>query len=236
MKPIHTFKVKPSLPKKLEPLRELAYNIHWDWSIEGKKLFQRLDHNLWTSTNHNPVLMLGTISQERLNEVAEDKAFLAQMERSLQDLHHYLENRTWYHQARGKDHPQECFAYFCAEFGLAYSLPMYSGGLGILAGDHLKSASDLGLPLVAVGLLYQEGYFSQYLNADGWQQEYYPINDFYNMPLHLEHDENGKEIIIEVEYPGRIVYARIWRVQVGTIPLYLMDTNIEQNQNLMTMI
>ncbi len=231
MKPIHSFNVKPSLPKKLEPLRELAYNIHWDWSVEAKNLFQRLDRDLWSSSRHNPVLMLGTISQERLNEVAEDDGFLAQMDRAVQALNNYLESRVWYGQARGKDHPQECFAYFCAEFGLSYCLHLYSGGLGILAGDHLKSASDLGLPLVGVGLLYQEGYFSQYLNADGWQQEYYPINDFYNMPIILEHDTNGKEIIIEVEYPGRTIYARVWRVQVGTIPLYLLDTNIEQNKN-----
>lgn len=231
MKPIHKFNVKPALPKKLEPLRELAYNIHWDWSVEAKNLFQRLDRDLWTATHHNPVLMLGTISQERLNEVAEDDGFLAQMDRALQALHNYLESRVWYGQQRRKNESQECFAYFCAEFGLSYCLPLYSGGLGILAGDHLKSASDLGLPLVGVGLLYQEGYFYQYLNADGWQQEYYPINDFYNMPIILEHDANGKEIIIEVEYPGRTIYARVWRIQVGTIPLYLLDTNIEQNRN-----
>ena len=115
------------------------------------------------------------------------------------------------------------------EFGLVKALPIYSGGLGVLAGDHLKSASDLGLPLAGVGLLYQEGYFSQYLNADGWQQERYPLNDFYNMPLHLERNPDGSELRIEVDYPGRKVYARIWRVQVGTVPLYLMDTNIEPN-------
>jgi len=115
------------------------------------------------------------------------------------------------------------------EFGLAKCLPIYSGGLGVLAGDHLKSASDLGLPLVGVGLLYQEGYFSQYLNADGWQQEHYPINDFYNMPLHLERNADGSELRIEVDYPGRKVVARVWRVQVGTVPLYLLDTNIDIN-------
>ncbi len=253
MQPIRTFNVSPFLPKQLETLRKLAYNLHWDWNVETKDLFRRLDRDLWESSRHNPVLMLGTISQARLQEVAEDEGFLAQMERASQQLDNYLNERTWYRKQRGlasgqssalgvaskieeqlttdngQKTTQECYAYFCAEFGLVDCLPIYSGGLGVLAGDHLKSASDLGLPLVAVGLLYQEGYFAQYLNADGWQQERYPINDFYNMPLHLERNADGSELRIEVDYPGRTVYARVWRVQVGTVPLYLLDTNIEPN-------
>ncbi|HAG80033.1 MAG TPA: alpha-glucan phosphorylase [Cyanobacteria bacterium UBA12227] len=229
MQPIRTFNVSPSLPKPLEPLRKLAYNLHWDWNVETKDLFRRLDRDLWESSRHNPVLMLGTISQARLEEVAEDEGFLAQMERASRQLDDYLKERTWYRKHRGKTEVNECYAYFCAEYGLVDCLPIYSGGLGVLAGDHLKSASDLGLPLVAVGLLYQEGYFAQYLNADGWQQERYPANDFYNMPLHLERNPDGSEMRIEVNYPGRTVYARIWRVQVGTVPLYLLDTNIEPN-------
>jgi glycogen phosphorylase len=229
MQPIRTFNVSPSLPKPLEPLRKLAYNLHWDWNVETKDLFRRLDRDLWESSRHNPVLMLGIISQARLTEVAEDEGFLAQMERASRQLDEYLNERTWYRKHRGPTETSECYAYFCAEFGLVDCLPIYSGGLGVLAGDHLKSASDLGLPLIAVGLLYQEGYFAQYLNADGWQQERYPINDFYNMPLHLERNPDGSELRIEVDYPGRTVYARIWRVQVGTVPLYLLDTNIEPN-------
>ncbi len=229
MQPIFTFNVSPSLPSQLEPLRKLAYNLHWDWNVETKDLFRRLDRDLWESSRHNPVLMLGTISQERLQEVAEDEGFLAQMERAAQQLDDYLSERTWYRKHRASDDRQECYAYFSAEFGLTDCMPIYSGGLGVLAGDHLKSASDLGLPLVGVGLLYQEGYFAQYLNADGWQQERYPINDFYNMPLYLERNPDGSELRIAVDYPGRQVYARVWRVQVGTIPLYLLDTNIEPN-------
>ena len=248
MQPIRTFNVSPSLPSKLEPLRKLAFNLHWDWNVETKELFRRLDRDLWESSRHNPVLMLGNISQARLQEVAEDDGFLAHMDRAVRQLDEYLQERTWYRKQRRKveeakartEHipeasaltlgsSNECYAYFCAEFGLVDCLPIYSGGLGVLAGDHLKSASDLGLPLVAVGLLYQEGYFAQYLNADGWQQERYPVNDFYNMPLHLERNPDGSELRIEVEYPGRTVYARVWRVQVGTVPLYLMDTNIEPN-------
>ncbi|MEQ8757593.1 MAG: alpha-glucan family phosphorylase [Coleofasciculus sp. G1-WW12-02] len=229
MQPIRTFNVSPALPEALEPLRKLAYNLHWDWNVETKDLFRRLDRKLWESTRHNPVLMLGMISQARLEEVAEDDGFLAQMERASRQLDDYLKERTWYRKHRGNSDEKECYAYFCAEYGLVDCLPIYSGGLGVLAGDHLKSASDLGLPLVAVGLLYQEGYCAQYLNAEGWQQERYPTNDFYNMPLHLERNGDGEQVRIAVEYPGRTVYARVWRVQVGTVPLYLLDTNIEPN-------
>jgi starch phosphorylase len=229
MQPIRTFNVSPSLPPALNPLRKLAYNIYWDWNIEIKELFRRLDRDLWESTRHNPVAMLSQVSQARLQAAAIDDGFLAQMDRATQELDTYLQDRSWYKHQRSDRVGKECFAYFCAEFGLVDCLPIYSGGLGVLAGDHLKSASDLGLPLVGVGLLYQEGYFAQYLNADGWQQERYPINDFHNMPLHLERQADGSELRISVEYPGRIVYARVWRVQVGTVPLYLLDTNIEPN-------
>ncbi|MEO9123794.1 MAG: DUF3417 domain-containing protein, partial [Microcoleus sp.] len=164
MQPIRTFNVSPSLPGILEPLRKLAYNLHWDWNVDTKDLFRRLDRDLWDSSNQNPVLMLGTISQERLQEMAEDEGFIAQMNRAAQQLDDYLKNRAWYRKQRGTDR-KECYAYFSMEFGLVKALPIYSGGLGVLAGDHLKSASDLGLPLAGVGLLYQEGYFSQYLNA-----------------------------------------------------------------------
>ncbi|MBF2001214.1 MAG: alpha-glucan family phosphorylase [Synechococcales cyanobacterium M58_A2018_015] len=248
MKPIRTFNVSPSLPPRLEPLRQLAYNLHWDWNYETTDLFRRLDRDLWEASRYNPVLMLGTISQDRLREAAEDEGFLAHMDRAARQLEEYLNERTWYRKQRqpmvdhrtadalgsasGNASPQaisDCYAYFSAEFGLTTCLPIYSGGLGVLAGDHLKSASDLGLPLVGVGLLYQEGYFAQYLNPDGWQQERYPINDFYNMPLHLERQADGSELRISVDYPGRQVQARVWRVQVGTVPLYLLDTNIEPN-------
>ncbi|MBD2088922.1 alpha-glucan family phosphorylase [Microcoleus sp. FACHB-1515] len=242
MKPIRTFNVSPALPPQLEPLRKLAYNLHWDWNFETTDLFRRLDRDLWESSRYNPVLMLGTISQARLQEAAEDEGFLAQMDRAVRQLDSYLQERTWYRKNRKHDispaeshsaivaqPSQECYAYFSAEFGLTTALPIYSGGLGVLAGDHLKSASDLGLPLVGVGLLYQEGYFSQLLNADGWQQEFYPLNDFYNMPLYLERQPDGSELRIAVDYPGRTVYARVWRVQVGTVPLYMLDTNLPEN-------
>jgi starch phosphorylase len=230
MRPIRTFKVSPALPPRLEPLRALAYNLYWDWSDEVKELFRRLDPDLWEQSRQNPVLMLGTISQERLQTASTDDGFLAHLERAERELQDYLQERSWYQRQRGTD-TQECYAYFSAEFGLTTALPIYSGGLGVLAGDHLKSASDLGLPLVGVGLLYQQGYFQQYLTADGWQQERYPINDFYNLPLHLERQADGSELRIEVIFPQRVVYARIWRVDVGRVPLYLLDTNIPPNNS-----
>jgi glycogen phosphorylase len=231
MQPIRTFNVSPSLPPQLAPLQKLAYNLYWDWNIEIKDLFRRLDRDLWETTRHNPVATIAQVSQTRLQEAANDDGFLAHMERATAALADYQQSRDWYKKHHGNASPEAkpCFAYFCAEFGLVDCLPIYSGGLGVLAGDHLKSASDLGIPLVGIGLLYQQGYFAQYLGADGWQQERYPLNDFYNMPLELERKPDGSELRIAVEYPNRLVYARVWRVQVGTVPLYLLDTNIEPN-------
>jgi glycogen phosphorylase len=231
MQPIRTFNVSPSLPSKLAPLQKLAYNLYWDWNIEIKDLFRRLDRDLWETTRHNPVATIAQVSQTRLQEAADDDGFLAHMDRATAALADYQQSRDWYKKHHGNANPETkpCFAYFCAEFGLVDCLPIYSGGLGVLAGDHLKSASDLGIPLVGIGLLYQQGYFAQYLGADGWQQERYPLNDFYNMPLVLERKPDGTEIRIAVEYPNRLVYARVWRVQVGTVPLFLLDTNIEPN-------
>jgi starch phosphorylase len=238
MRPSHTFRVIPSLPHKLERLRDLAHNLWWSWNHPAIELIRRLDRDLWETSGHNPVLMLGTIRQERLERMAEDDGFLAQLERTYREFERYIKGRgTWYRKTHGEEAgaspatgSEHRIAYFSAEFGLTESLGIYAGGLGILAGDHLKSASDLGLPLVAVGLLYQQGYFRQYLNPDGWQQELYPDNDFYNLPLTLERQLSGKPLIVDVEYPGRVVKAQVWRAQVGRVPLYLLDTNIEGNR------
>ncbi len=227
--PIFSYNVAPSLPKQLEQLRELAYNLLWVWDHEILSLFMRLDPDLWETSNHNPVLMLGCIKQEQLLQASRDESFLAHLNRASERLNNYTKNpATWFQQT----HPSNdgaTIAYFSAEFGLTECLPNYSGGLGILAGDHLKSASDLGVPLVGIGLLYQEGYFRQYLNADGWQQEQYPDNNFYTLPISLVRDADGKPLLISVEYPERLIYAQIWYVQVGRVPLYLLDTNIPLN-------
>jgi starch phosphorylase len=228
-RPIYTYTVAPSLPKELESLHELAYNLLWVWDHDLMELLIRLDPDLWEKTNHNPVLMLGMISQERLNSAARDDALLAQLERGYQRYKSYLDTgSTWFRKTYSQVPPNQ-IAYFSAEFGLSECLQNYSGGLGVLSGDHLKSASDLGLPLVGIGLLYQQGYFRQYLNADGWQQERNPENDFYTLPITLEHTSEGKPLTINVDLPGRLLYAQIWRVKVGRIPLYLLDANIPLN-------
>lgn len=230
MQPIRTVEVVPFLPPQLESLRQLAYNLRWTWDHETVNLFRRLDRELWEKTGHNPVLMLGTINQEVLDEAAKDDAFLAYLERINQNSDRYLRNEsTWYKKQQRKDQ-EDLIAYFSAEFGISEALPIYSGGLGILSGDHVKAASDAGLPFVAVGIAYQQGYFRQYLNPDGWQQERYPVNDFYNMPITLMRQANGTPLIITVELPGRPVNIQVWKAQVGRVPLYLMDTNIPQRR------
>ena len=229
MKPIQTFSVVPRLPAPIEALRGLAYNLRWCWSHDTIELFRRLDNDLWERTGHNPALVLGSIAQERLEQAAHDDAFLAHLRRVQTNFDDYVNSTsTWFHKICGhEDHP--LVAYFSAEFGLTECLSIFAGGLGILAGDHLKSASDLGIPLVGIGLLYQQGYFKQYLSQSGWQQEAYEPNDFHNLPISHALDAHGKPLIIEVELAGRLVYAKVWRVQVGRNPLYLLDTNIEQN-------
>jgi starch phosphorylase len=229
MKPIRTFRLIPSLPAQLQRLRGLAYNLRWAWSHETIELFRRLDSDLWEETGHNPVLMLGTIDQSRLEEAAADEAFLAHLERASQDLSQYMSgDSAWFRRRHGTSEAP-VVAYFSAEFGLTECLSIFAGGLGVLAGDQLKSASDLGIPLVGVGLLYQQGYFRQYLNAAGWQQEAYEDNDFHNLPLVREAGPDGAPLIVKVPYPDGKVLAQIWRAQVGRVPLYLLDTNIAAN-------
>ena len=230
MKPKKKYNVVPNIPEALEALRKLAYNIRFSWRGEIRDLFQRIDPGLWTDCKHNPVLMLGLVSQDRLEELSRDQGFTAQLERISQDFDRYLSRPRI---KAGDYSPEKEFrvAYFSAEFGLAGCLPIYSGGLGILAGDHLKSASDLNIPLVGVGLLYQEGYFSQYLSSDGWQMETYPVNDFNNMPVKLIRDSNGKPVQVSVDFKGEKVNILVWRVDVGRVPLYLLDTNLPSNSS-----
>jgi starch phosphorylase len=221
--------VIPSLPAALVTLKELAYNLWWAWNPEAIELFLRLDRDAWEESGHNPVRMLGMVDQSAIDRAAQEDAFLAHLERVHLAFQRYMAApANWYH----KNHeplPDASIAYFCFEFGLTECLPIYSGGMGVLAGDYLKSASDLGVPMVAVGLLYQRGYFRQYLNADGWQGELYPELDFFALPLQLER-RDGVPVIVEVDYAGLTVAAQVWRVQVGRVPLYLLDTNVPQNR------
>ncbi len=228
-RPIFTYTIAPSLPHALEPLRAMAYNLLWSWDHELMEVFLRLDTDLWEETHHNPVLMLGRVRQERLDALARDESFLAQLARATERLQEYTNGRSgWCQRVPGMP-TQPWVAYFSAEFGLTECLPNYSGGLGILSGDCLKSASDLGLPMIGVSLLYQQGYFRQYLNADGWQQERYPDNDFYTLPIQLQRHADGTPLVISVEYPWGRVLAQVWRVNVGRVPVYLLDTNVLAN-------
>ncbi|RIK46265.1 MAG: alpha-glucan phosphorylase [Chloroflexi bacterium] len=229
MKPIQTFTVVPAVPPALERLRDVAYNLRWSWNPEAIALFRRMDNDLWESTHHNPVAMLGAIEQRRLNELAADDGFQAHLERVAQDLDAYLaDTHTWFERIHDGVH-QPLVGYFSAEFGLTDCLSIFAGGLGLLAGDHLKAASDLGVPIVGVGLLYQKGYFRQTLNDAGWQQEVYDVNDFHTLPLTLVTDASGAELRVVAPHPGRDVLARIWQVRVGRVNLYLLDTNLDEN-------
>ena len=182
IKLLGTYHVVPSLTKKFRKLREIAYNIYWSWNADARELFRRLDRNFGKESHHNPVMMLGYISQQRLEEISHDDGFVAHLERVYNKLKEYLVEKTWYQ--KNYNYPETFnIVYFSAEFGLTESLQTYSGGLGVLGGDHLKASSDLGIPLIGVGLLYKEGYFQQYLNSEGWQHERYEINDFDNLPL-----------------------------------------------------
>ncbi len=229
VKPVTRINVIPNLPEPLRRLQELAFNMRWAWDHETIALFRRLDRELWESTNHNPVWMLGLISQEKLLAASEDPAFMATLRSVCESFDAYMSDKeTWYKTHHDKP-KRPIIAYFSMEFGITECLQNYSGGLGVLSGDHLKSASDLDLPLVAVGLLYQEGYFQQYLNADGYQQELYPINDYSVLPVTLQRKADGTPIKISVPMPGRELYAQIWKVQVGRVPLFLMDSNVPEN-------
>lgn len=225
---LDTFQVQPSLPEELKGLRDLAYNLVWSWDEPLREVFRRLDRDLWEETYHNPVLMLGTISQDRLLSASRDDSFLAFYKRAFEKFQSYMNDPTWWDRMHGAERP--VVAYFSAEFGLAEALPIYSGGLGVLSGDYLKTASDLGVPLVGVGLLYQQGYFKQYLTPDGWQQERYPANDFYNLPVQPVTGTDGSELIIDVSLAGMAVKIKVWKIQVGRVPLFMLDTNLPENQ------
>ncbi len=239
---IRLFDVTPSLPKPLEPLLEVARNLWWTWHPEAVGLFRKLDPVLWESTHHNPVKMLGLISQDRLDQLARDPNVVTTLRRLQESLHRHLERTPWADTAEGvtgdvpkgkkggkSGGPEGTIAYFCAEFGLTECLQIYSGGLGCLAGDHLKSASELGLNLVAVGLLYSNGYFQQYLNSDGWQQEFNPDLDFSTLPVEPVEGDHGQQVKVGVQMPGREVTIALWKVLVGRVTLYLLDTNLPEN-------
>lgn len=227
---INKYMVSPSLPKELEPLLEITKNFWWCWNQKAVNLLRTIDIDNYDEKDHNPIRILGESSQECFYNMLHDDAVMMNLAEVYDEFKTYMNQETWYASLDDSQKTEnEKIAYFSFEYGLHESLPNYSGGLGILSGDHLKSASDLGLPFIAVGLLYRKGYFRQYLNADGWQQEYDIENDFFNLALEKVLDSNGETMKVDVDLPGRKVYAQIWKANVGRIQLYYLDTNIEEN-------
>lgn len=217
------------MPEKLKPLLDLAGNIWWAWDSEAFGLFRDIDPDLWSETSHNPVKLLYHVSQDKLNQLASDEGFLFRVDEALKRRGQYMSRPSWYEKVKNGMPDNFLIAYFSAEYGLAESLPVYSGGLGVLSGDHLKSASDLGLPFVGVGLLYGRGYFHQYLTNEGWQQERYVNHDYHIAPISIVKDKNNKPLMLSVKMPHADVKFHVWQVKVGRISLYLMDTNIPDN-------
>ncbi|MBD2771807.1 alpha-glucan family phosphorylase [Iningainema tapete] len=222
--------LKEKLPSPLKRLADLAYNYWWSWSGDRISLFQTIDPQEWERCGHNPVAILDVATYERLTQLAEDPHYLKQISELAQEFDTYIAQQdTWVSRVAPQVSATNPVAYFCAEFGIHESLPVYSGGLGILAGDHLKSSSDLGVPMVAIGLLYRQGYFRQRLSSNGWQEDYYVDNLFQRMPLELIRSSDGEPLTIELEIRQRIVKVQIWRVQVGRVSLYLLDSDRGDN-------
>src|SRR5499427_6756769 len=230
MPTFQTYNVTPILPTALEPLREMSFNLWWTWEPAARRLFRELDPELWNRTNHNPVRMLQLSRQSRLEELAQDKNFVRELKQVFEEFEKYLGR----HDTYGKTGPGSAIknpvAYFSAEFGFHESIPNYSGGLGILAGDHCKSASDLGLNFVSVGLLYRHGYFRQEIDKDGAQQAISLNQNFHHLPIR-EVQRDGRNLLVSVRILDREVFAKVWQLQVGRINLFLLDTDIPENNS-----
>ncbi len=226
---VRQFLVLPRLPERIKPLQELAHNLWYSWNWEIVELFIRLDSEMWERVSQNPVSMLAQLPQETLEQAAADDGFVVSLNRIYEKYKAYMERSKWFGSLYDKVDPKKPLAYFSLEYGLDTGLPVYSGGLGVLSGDTVKTSSDLGIPMVAVGLLYRYGYFRQFLSEDGWQQERYEENDWYHMPVSLVKDEHDTPLRITVTLDHAPVHCQIWRVNVGQTPLYLLDTNIPEN-------
>ncbi|MFJ7153605.1 alpha-glucan family phosphorylase [Streptomyces sp. NPDC101118] len=230
MKAIRRFTVRPVLPEPLQPLHGLARNLRWSWHAETRELFQSVDPEGWHAAGGDPVRLLGSVSAARLAELSQDRRFLRRLAAVSADLDDYLRGDRWYQNQENAPELPAAVAYFSPEFGITAALPQYSGGLGILAGDHLKAASDLGAPLIGVGLLYRHGYFRQSLSRDGWQQEHYPVLDPNELPVSLLRQPDGDPCRITLQLPsGRTLHAHVWQARVGRVPLLLLDSDVEDN-------
>jgi starch phosphorylase len=226
---LQTFQVFPNIPEQLSFLEALSRNLWWSWKQDAIELFRRIDPRLWEESERNPIVFLTRISQARLEELAKDDSFLAHQERVKERFKKRACVAADWSGCLSEKHG--IVAYFSMEFGIHESLPLFAGGLGILAGDHLKASSNMALPLTGVGLLYRQGYFRQFLDQDGWQQEEYPEIDIYNLPLERARDHSGNEIHVSVTGPDGEIHAVVWMIRVGCIPLYLLDTNLAENSS-----
>jgi len=213
--------VETNIPEKLTPLKELSKNLWWVWNNDARELFQMIDAEIFEECEYNPILLLEMVSFQRFQELENDEIFILKMNNVWKDFRTYLENR--------KSLQGPSIAYFSMEYGLHDSLKIFSGGLGILAGDYLKEASDSKVNLVGVGLLYRFGYFRQNISIAGEQLSFYDAQQFSKIPVQPAFDQNGEWVSIEVEYPGRTVIARVWQVNIGSIKLYLLDTDFDSN-------
>ena len=223
--------VNPQLPKRIDKITEIANNLWWSWNTEFLRLFKNIDPDLWEKCNKNPVKFLKSVDQERLEKASKDLIFLKEYDKVVENFEDYMNSKnTWFSQ-KYPNNRSDLIAYFSAEYGLDQTMAIYSGGLGILSGDHLKSASDLGIPLVAVGLLYKNGYFNQIIDANGMQRPEYRDIDLYNLPINPVKDIDGNDLILYIKFPKRRIYIKVWEVNVGRIKLYLMDTDIDLNSN-----
>lgn len=217
------------LPRRINRLGELAYNLWWTWNPYAQRLFNRIDNALWERLNHNPLRFLRQVGRIEINTAAQDPIYLELYDRVFSDFDKYLATTDTWCTRNNKKSAKKTVAYFSMEFGLHETMPIYSGGLGVLAGDHLKEASDIGLPLVGLGLMYGEGYFSQHISEDGWQEAVNNPLNFDELPVQTVLDKNGKLLKITIDFPDRSVNACIWELRVGRIPLYLLDTELEEN-------
>ncbi len=222
-------KVNPQLPKRIEKLSVIANNLWWSWNTNFLKIFKEIDIDLWERVEKNPVKFLKNVSQEKLEEACENLELLKQYDKFVKDFDDYLKSRNTWFSKKFPENTKDLIAYFSAEYGLDEILPIYSGGLGILSGDHLKSASDLGIPLIAVGLLYKNGYFWQTINGQGVQQTEYKAIELENLPILPVKDVDNQDLIISVDMPKKKLYIKVWEIKVGRVTLYLMDSDIEAN-------
>ena len=221
--------VNPQLPKRINRLSEIANNLWWAWNTEFLRLFKEIDIDLWETVGKNPVKFLKQVSQEKLEQATVNEELLKSYDKIVSNFDGYMNSKSTWFSKKYPNNKEDLIAYFSAEYGLDEILPIYSGGLGILSGDHLKSASDLGLPFVAVGLLYKNGYFSQKINGWGDQENIYHNIDLYNLPILPVKDDKGEDLTIDVKLGTKKLYLKVWQINVGRVTLYLLDSDIDKN-------